>query len=145
MYFENLFFITWRSNFENLICEGAILEKYFSRELFLKSFWNVFFEGVILKIHVLRKQSWKCILWGSTFENVFSFWKCVFWGSNLENIFFQKAILKVYFLREQFWKYIFWESNFENAFFKGTIFIFYFLREQFWKYIFWENNFKNAF
>ena len=41
-------------------------------------------------------------------------------------MFFEKAILKMYFLREQFF-----EKVFENVFFEGAVLKMYFLREKF--------------
>ena len=45
-----------------------------------------------------------------------------FWGSSIKNFFYEGAILKMRFLREQFWKCIFSGSNFGNVFFKEYFF-----------------------
>ena len=53
---------------------------YFVEEAILtKNFWNLFFEK-------------------TNFKNM------IFLEENFENDFFEGAILKIYFLREQFWK-----------------------------------------
>ena len=45
-----------------------------------------------------------------------------FWGSSIKNFFYEGAILKMRFLKEQFWKCIFSGSNFGNVFFKEYFF-----------------------
>ena len=46
--------------------------------------------------YFLRKQSWKCIFWESSFENLF------FEGAIFKKAFFKRVISKTCFLREQF-------------------------------------------
>ena len=97
---------------------------YFLREQFWKAilseqfqyvpmFWNVFFEGAILR----------CISWRSNFNVL----KCIFWGSNFERHFWVSSftVLKCIFLREQFkcFEMYFLREQFWSVFFEGAIYL----------------------
>ena len=86
------------SNFEMPFLREQFEYVFFERKIYFK---NVFFEGASLKLY-LREGN---------FENVFldvflegAILRISFLDSNFDNAFFEKAILKMHFLREQFWK-----------------------------------------
>ena len=60
-------------------------------------------------------------------------------------IFFEGAISKIDYLKEQFRKYIFLRKQYQKVFFKGAISKIIFLKKLFRKCSFYASNFENDF
>ena len=111
------------------------------------TFWVIFLLMIILmrnsyQVNVFwENNTGKCIFWGSKLEYVFFVKKVILKMYFFERTCFERAMLRMYFLKKQSR-----QSNFENVFYEEAILKMYFLKMyfkeaikkklQWWKYLF---------